>query len=105
MSVSTVEPVRKTGRPPGTPKTGGRKAGTPNKVTADLKSMILGALDAAGGAKYLQQQATANPASFLTLIGKVLPMQIAGDSTAPLVIKILTVTTEQERAKVWKKAE
>lgn len=28
---------------------GGRKPGTPNKITADLKAMILGALDEAGG--------------------------------------------------------
>lgn len=28
------------GRPKGTPKTGGRKKGTPNKVTAPLKELI-----------------------------------------------------------------
>lgn len=27
------------GRKPGSPKTGGRKAGTPNKATADVKSL------------------------------------------------------------------
>jgi len=32
---------------------GGRKRGTPNKFTADVKAMILGALDAAGGQDYL----------------------------------------------------
>lgn len=33
----------------GSPKTGGRQKGTPNKINADLKAMILGALDEAGG--------------------------------------------------------
>lgn len=41
------------GRKPGTPKTGGRQKGTPNKLTADVKAMILEALDKAGGVKYL----------------------------------------------------
>ncbi len=59
-------------------KTGGRKAGVPNKVTAQLKDMILTALDKAGGVKYLQRQANENPGPFLSLIGKVLPTTITG---------------------------
>ena len=45
------------GRKPGSQKTGGRQKGTPNKLTADVKAMILGALDKAGGEKYLLTQA------------------------------------------------
>lgn len=60
---------------------GGRPKGTKNKATAALKDMILQALDGAGGVAYLQAQAKQNPNAFLTLVGKVLPMQIgAGDS-------------------------
>lgn len=33
------------GRKRGSPKTGGRELGTPNKLTADVKAMILRALD------------------------------------------------------------
>jgi hypothetical protein len=55
---------------------GGRQVGTPNKITADLKAMILGALDDAGGQRYLAAQAAKNPNAFLTLVGKVLPMQL-----------------------------
>jgi len=69
-------------------KFGGRVKGTPNKITQDLKAMILGALDKAGGQKYLQEQANKNPGAFLTLIGKILPMQVTGDSDQPLVIKV-----------------
>ena len=62
------------GRPKGLPKTGGgSRKGIPNKVTADLKAMILGALADAGGQKYLLEQARENPNAFLTLIGRVLP--------------------------------
>lgn len=72
------------GRPKGTPKTGGRKKGVPNKVNQDLKTMILGALDKKGGVDYLVTQASANPAAFLTLVGKVLPMTVAGDADSPI---------------------
>lgn len=60
-------------RPPNAGK--GRKAGTPNKVTAALKDMVLNALASAGGEDYLVAQAKANPTAFLTLVGKVLPLQ------------------------------
>ena len=65
-------------------KSGGRVKGTPNKITAQLKDMILGALDAAGGQKYLQEQADRSPGAFLTLLGKVLPLQVTGESGGPI---------------------
>lgn len=37
----------------GAPKTGGRQKGVPNKLTADVKAMVLDALSQAGGVKYL----------------------------------------------------
>jgi len=74
-------------------KTGGRRKGTPNKITAVLKDAILKAADLAGGERgtvgYLTTQATANPGPFMALLGKVLPMQIAGDEENPLPIKII----------------
>lgn len=62
----------------------GRKRGVPNKLTADVKSMILGALNKAGGEGYLLQQSKDNPVAFMTLVGKVLPMTVAGDAENPL---------------------
>lgn len=56
----------------------GRPKGAQSKITRDVKEMILAALDGAGGAEYLQQQALANPSAFMQLIGKVLPMTIKG---------------------------
>ena len=64
----------------------GRKKGVPNKINGDLKAMILGALAGAGGQDYLQRQAELNPGSFLTLIGKVLPMQITGEGGGPVFV-------------------
>lgn len=56
----------------------GRPKGSLNKTTAQVKDMILEALDGAGGVDYLQRQAEENPTAFLTLVGKVLPLQLSG---------------------------
>ncbi len=71
----------------GRAKTGGRKRGTPNKITALLRDAILQAATDAGNGdlvKYLQTQAEKNPTAFLALLGKVLPLQVAGDADNPL---------------------
>lgn len=60
-------------------KTGGREAGTPNKLTATVKMMVLAALDAVGGEKYLAKLAKSHPQAFATLLGKVMPTQVVGD--------------------------
>ena len=70
-------------------KTGGRVAGTPNKVTAELKETILTALDNAGGVAYLERKAESHPAAFLALVGKVLPMTLAGTGdNGALIVEI-----------------
>ncbi len=78
------------GRKPGAPKTGGRQRGTPNKFTRDLKAAILAAAEEAGGeggtTAYLVRQAIDNPGPFMTLLGKVLPMQLTGDDGGPIQI-------------------
>ena len=56
----------------------GSRKGIPNKVNTQLKEMILGALDGAGGQAYLQKQADENPVAFMTLVGKVLPLTVTG---------------------------
>jgi len=62
----------------------GRPKGSPNKITKELKTMILEALDGAGGVQYLQDRATDSPAAFLSLVGKVLPLQVGGVDGAPI---------------------
>ena len=76
----------------------GRPKGSTNKVTKQLKDMILGALDAAGGQKYLHARANdpKTQSAFLTLLGKVLPaeMRLGDPDGKPLqaVAPILNVT-------------
>lgn len=70
--------------PKGHKRYGGRQKGTPNKLTGTVKDMVLTALSEVGGVEYLKQQAQANPTAFMTLVGKVMPTQIAGDPDAPM---------------------
>lgn len=65
----------------------GRPKGSKNKVTGELKDMILGALNEAGGVDYLKSCAVDNPGPFLALVGKVLPYQITGEGGGPVKIE------------------
>jgi hypothetical protein len=65
----------------------GRKKGVPNKLSADIRAMIVGALNAKGGQAWLEQQMDKNPAAFLALLGKILPMQVSGEDGSPLIIR------------------
>jgi hypothetical protein len=77
------------GRPKGQPKTGGRVKGTPNKLSASVKTMILGALNELGGTQYLVEQGRANPSAFLSLVGRVLPMQLDGRVELDVDVNVL----------------
>jgi hypothetical protein len=74
----------------------GRPKGVPNKATAAIKDMIVQALDKAGGVDYLITQSEENPTAFLTLVGKVLPLQLTGDGGGPVVV----VSREAAQAEV-----
>lgn len=75
-------------------KTGGRQKGTPNKVTAELRDMILQALADEGGVAYLRRQARKTPGPFLSLLAKLLPtaatIEHKGPSLEELVVQSIT---------------
>ena len=70
----------------------GRPKGALNKTTALLKDAILKAAEQAGNkvgddgmVSYLEVQATENPGPFMSLLGKVLPMQVTGAGGGPIL--------------------
>lgn len=67
----------------------------PGLIQENLRKMILGALDDAGGQKYLKEQAQENPNAFMSLVGKCLPKEIKAEIAATHVISNLT--PEQQR--------
>jgi hypothetical protein len=81
------------GRKPGTPKTGGRLKGTPNKVTTLAKDAIAAAAERLGGIDRLVEWVREDPGNervfWGTIYTKLLPLQVSGDPSAPLVSKII----------------
>ena len=69
----------------------GKPKGATNKVTADIKAMILTALSNVGGASYLEERANdpKTAAAFLGLVGKVLPMTIANEPGSEFRISVI----------------
>lgn len=75
----------------------GRPKGSENKTTKALKEAILGAAEEHGfngegedGLQgYLRKVATEDIKAFSGLLGKVLPMTVAGDGDNPIIHKIV----------------
>lgn len=62
----------------------GRPKGSLDKGNAMIREMIVEALDGVGGVQYLQETARSHPAAFLSLIGKVMPIQVTGEGGGPV---------------------
>ena len=73
-------------------KTGGRKAGTPNKLTASVKAAIEEAFQLEGGTEYLRHVAREDPKTFCALLGKVLPVQVQAELKAETGITLQVVS-------------
>lgn len=107
--ISTLEKGRKRGRKPGTVKTGGRTAGTPNKVTSKAKMAIAMFVDQ--NADRLQEwidQIAENDGPraafgcFVDLIEYHVPKlarhEVAGDPERPVVVAGLNAQEFEELA-------
>lgn len=61
------------GRPKGLRKTGGRRKGTPNRVTASIKSALTEAFDGLGGVPALVKWGEQNPTPFYQCWSRLAP--------------------------------
>lgn len=75
---------------PKKPKTGGRRKGTPNKLTQLAKDVIAGAAADLGGQPRLVAWAREDPANerlfWGTIYPKLLPLTVSGDPDNPLQV-------------------
>jgi hypothetical protein len=82
------------GRKPGTPKTGGRQKGTPNKTTVAAKEAIHQAFEQMGGIPALVKWANKNDdnakAFYTQVWPKIVPLQVGGDPDSPHRIEIVS---------------
>jgi hypothetical protein len=89
--ISKVERNRnKPGRKIGTPKTGGRIAGTPNKLTASVKRAFQYAFAENGGNVWIARWAKEHESEFFRLFARLIP----SDSSDPDIDEITHVTVE-----------
>jgi len=79
----------------------GRKAGTPNKMSATVKENVIAVFDGIGGVEHMKQWAIDNPNNFYNIYAKILPTQteIGGidGSDLPLSIGIRFVEPEPKQ--------
>lgn len=54
----------------------GKPRGATNKITRDVREMVMKALDEVGGVAYLKAQAKKNPEAFLRLVGRCMPKDV-----------------------------
>ena len=80
-------------------KTGGRRAGTPNKIGAEVRAAVLDAFVQLGGSSYLVRVANEHPAVFCTLLGKILPTEIAADEPITHEVVLKWMTPEMAKAR------
>lgn len=59
-------------------KTGGRKKGTPNKLSSGVKSNIVGVFDKIGGREAMAKWAKDNQTEFYRLYARLLPTEVSG---------------------------
>jgi hypothetical protein len=70
---------------PGNP---GRPPDTRNTITKTVKMLVMGALEAKGGQKWLEEQMVAHPVAFMALLSRIIPTQIIGDLSYRYVARI-----------------
>jgi hypothetical protein len=62
----------------------GRPKGSLDKGNKMIRELIVQALDNLGGVTYLEETARSHPAAFLSLLGKVMPIQVTGEDGGPV---------------------
>lgn len=58
---------------------GGRKKGTPNKITATVREAVEQAFNELGGVAYLVKLGKNDPRAFITLLARVLPTKVEAE--------------------------
>lgn len=77
---------------------GGRPKGAINKDNQIIKDMIRLALSRKGGADYFERQADENPASFMSLVAKLIPAEVALGNIENTALRIESNLSENDKA-------
>lgn len=68
----------------------GRKRGVANKTTSAVRNAIVNAFETVGGEQYLVMVALTDPKTFVSLLGRVLPLkaEVTGEDGGPVITEI-----------------
>lgn len=80
----------------GNPGPGRSRAGCESRIALDVREMVLGALEEAGGVDYLREQAHANPVAFLSLVSKCMPREIKASVNVTSLEALVVRSYERE---------
>ena len=88
-------------------KTGGRIAGTPNKITASVKSILIETFENVGGVETLSEWARDNRTEFYRLWAKLLPQEanIGGSVEVIAEKEVNPIDTARRIAFIFAQAE
>jgi hypothetical protein len=69
----------------------GRKPGIPNKLSGNVKAMVVQAINDLGGADYFRRQGEKTPEAFMRLASKLIPTEVGltGPGGSPLQIQVV----------------
>jgi hypothetical protein len=84
----------------GRKKSGGRSKGTPNKITKDVKEMVLEALESLGGTEWFIQQGKENPVAFMAMAGKAMPKETKIELLKTVKISMIGLEPDKKVPKV-----
>jgi hypothetical protein len=82
------------------PPLAGRKAGTPNKQTKEVRDAVMESFIRLGGATYLEEVGRTNIQAYCQLLGKILPHEFAtsgGPLKAEVLLRWMTPEMAQNR--------
>ena len=80
-----VHPNSKANLKPG----GGRRKGSKNKITKDLKAAYMEAFDKRGGVQGLLDWAKESPDAFYSQISKMLPKDVDVNTDGEIILKVI----------------
>lgn len=69
-------------------KTGGRKAGTQNKLSGTAKENIAAVFNRLGGTAAMAEWAMENPTAFYSIYSKLLPHEVTGEGGGAVILSL-----------------
>lgn len=85
-------------------KTGGRKKGTPNKLSSTVKDNVIAVFDDIGGREDMAEWAKDNRTEFYKLYAKLLPTEVTGKDGGPIKQEHEVIMRPQLSKEEWLKA-